>query len=435
VILYTRFQPEDLESAAYTVEIARLMAPAARVPIYSTTDLYMGTGVVGGMMRGSEVTGARLGQLARQILDGARADAIPIEMVKRVPTFDWRQLRRWGIDESRLPPGSDIQFRTPTTWESYQPYIIGTIIVIAAQLMLIAGLLTQRARRRRAEETIRTSEATLRLSYERIRQLAGRLINAQDVVRAGIARDLHDDVCQKLVYISMGLNGLKNSSSCAQDPHAQQTLSDLERDMLLAFDGIRRLSHDLHPAALRLLGLGPALKAHCAEVAKRHNVDVIFEPRGDLGQIHPDVAVCFFRIAQEALRNGLMHGAARRFAVSVARSGDYLELTVTDDGRGFDVEAMHRDGTGLGLVSMEERARLVGSDAHIVSRPEEGTTVRVRGPADLPQRPDGEDSESVRKTNDLQPAARTAQETPSSRIRRLRENIRSVRELRRKRGA
>ena len=83
-------------------------------------------------------------------------------------------------------------------------------------------------------------------------------------------------------------------------------------------------------------------RAHCIEVEKRHDVQVGFNTEGDLGYIHPDVALCLFRIAQEALRNGAVHGRARRLAVSIARSGEHVELTVTDDGEGFDLEAVRQ---------------------------------------------------------------------------------------------
>jgi signal transduction histidine kinase len=385
LLFYTRYTPEDAASVVYTDEIARLISQASAVPVYSTTDLYIGTGVVGGVMRGSRATGTRIGEMAREILNGTSPENIPIERVRLVPTFDWRQVKRWGIDPSQLPPGSDIQLRTPTAWESYRWYIVGTIVLVTSQMLLIAGLLTHRARRRRAEETIRAREATLRASYQRIRHLAGRIINEQEIARASIARDLHDDLCQKLVYVSMGVTGLKGSSAHIQEPQTQEALSELERDTNAVFDGIRRLSHDLHPATLRLLGLVPALKTYCAEVAKRHDVEVNLTTGGDVGRLDPDVAVCFFRIAEEAIRNGRVHGGARRFAVSVTRSGEDLELSVTDDGPGFDLEAVRRDGNGLGLVSMEERAHLAGAEVHIATGPGEGTTIRVRGPAELPR--------------------------------------------------
>ena len=106
-----------------------------------------------------------------------------------------------------------------------------------------------------------------------------------------------------------------------------------------------------------------------------------FTAERDFGRLHPDVALYLFRIAQEALRNGTVHGNAQRLAVSLARIGEHVELTVTDDGCGFDLEAARREGRGLGLVSMEERAHVVGGDLQIITRPGQGTTIRVRIPA------------------------------------------------------
>ena len=202
----------------YSNEVARLVAEAAPVPVYGSNDLMMGAGLVGGLVRGTRATGIRAAEMALQILDGTPAQDMPVEEARLVPTVDWRQLRRWGIDPARLPPGSDIRFRTPTVWELYRGYIIAVAVALAAQLLLIAGLLVQRHHRQRAEETIIQREATLRTSYERIRQLAGRLINAQEAARAGLARDLHDDVCQQLVFVSLAVSSLKSSSGDDSGP-------------------------------------------------------------------------------------------------------------------------------------------------------------------------------------------------------------------------
>jgi len=374
LIVYIWYTEDEPGNVKYSDEFARLIAQAATVPVYGTSDFYIGSGIVGGMVRETQETASRSGELALRILSGTRAQDIPIEDARVVPTFDWRQILRWRIDPSRLPPGSDIRFKTPTVWESYRWYIVGTLVVVAAQLLLIVGLLTERASRRRAE-------ASLRTSYQRIRQMAGRLINAQEAARADIARDLHDDVCPQLVFVSMGVSTLKSSSGDIQDAQTQQAFSDLERETQGTFEGIRRLSHDLHPASLRILGLVPALKTHCTEVEKRHNVEVAFKA-GDLGRLHPDIAVCFFRIAQESLRNGVMHGEAKRFDVSLARFGEHIEMTVTDNGRGFDIEAVRHNGGGLGLVSMEERAHVVGGGVQIITGVGQGTTIRVRGPVE-----------------------------------------------------
>ena len=379
VILYMRFTPDDPPDM-YPDQIAHLIAEASPVPTYANDEIVLGSGVIGGMMRSSEASGNQVAAIAHQILRGTPPENIPIANVPTTPIFDWRQVKRWGIDSSKLPPGSQLFFRTPTIWEAYRWYIVGTIVVVMVQLGLIAGLLTQRARRRRAEEVLRAREASLRTSYERIRLLAGRLINAQEAARATIAQDLHDDICQRLAYITMAIDRLTHSSGNIQSGRSQRSLTELAHETRSTFDSIRRLSHDLHPATLRVLGLGSALKTHCTEVASRHNVEVTFTSEGDLSPVSPDVAISFFRIAQESLRNGIVHGEASRLLVSLSRSGEDLVMIVTDNGRGFDIDEVRRRGGAFGLVSMEERARVVGASVQISTGIRLGTTIHVRGP-------------------------------------------------------
>jgi signal transduction histidine kinase len=380
VILFIWHQQNDPGRVMYSNEVARLIVQASGVPVYGTNDSYIGSGVVGGVARNTIETATRMGEMARQILSGTPPQDIPIENARLMQIFDWHEMRRWDIDPSRLSPEAEIRFREPTLWESNRNYILVTVIVMVAQLVLITGLLTQRARLRRAAITLREREATLRTSYERSQQLARRLINAQEAARADIARDLHDDLCQELVGVSIAVSNLKRLSGDLQDEQAQHALATLHLHTLGMVDGVRRLSHELHPTTLRLVGLAAALGAHCIEVEKRYDVQVSFKMAGDLVDIHAGIALCLFRIAQEALRNGAVHGEARRLAVSIARSRDSIELVVSDDGRGFDLDAVRRDGRGLGLVSIEERTRALGGDVQIVARQRYGTFIRVRIP-------------------------------------------------------
>jgi len=214
--------------------------------------------------------------------------------------------------------------------------------------------------------------------------LNGRLIHAQETARAKIARELHDGVCQELACVSLAISGLKRSSGHIQDVRTQATLSELEQSVCNTIEGLRRLSHDLHPAVLQLLGLVTALEAHCLEVEQRHDVQVGFQAIGAFDGIHPDISLCLFRIAQETLRNGAVHGRARRLGLSIVRTATEIELIVFDDGQGFDLEAVRREGRGLGLVSMEERAHLAGGEVEIATRPGQGTSIGVRVPVVLP---------------------------------------------------
>src|SRR5262249_15523829 len=138
------------------------------------------------------------------------ADDIPVASLGTdVDQVDWRQLRRWGISEARVPSGTKVLFREPSMWDRYQGTIIGSLALMLAQAALIAGLLVQRTRRRRAELELRGSQAQLRASYERIRRLGGRLLYAQEAERARVARELHDDISQQLAILSIELDSLR----------------------------------------------------------------------------------------------------------------------------------------------------------------------------------------------------------------------------------
>jgi signal transduction histidine kinase len=383
LIIYVWHASKERGNLVYPDEIAREVANAARVPVYGTSDFYVGTGVVGGVMRRTRETGTRVGELASLILNGARPRELPIEMARTLPIFDSRQIQRWQINPLRLPSDADVRFRTPTFWETYDVYVVAVAGVVVAQLLLIAALLAQRTQRQGAEEVIRNGETTLRRSYERIRQLARHLINAQEATRADIARDLHDGVCQQLAGVSLEVSALKSSSGKIQDERTQRHLSKIQMETRAVYEDIRRLSHELHPATLQLLGLASALKTHCLEVQKRYAVQVRFIAVGQVGSLHPDMAVDLFRIAQESLRNGIEHGHARKFTVSVSIVDEDAELTISDDGDGFDVDEMRSAVKGLGLVSIEERVHAFGGLVDVISAPHRGTTVYVRAPARL----------------------------------------------------
>ena len=143
------------------------------------------------MIRGSYATGTRVGQIARQILDGTPPENIPIAPVPLVATFDWRQLQRWGIDTSRLPAGADVRFRQPSAWESYRWYIVAAVTVVALQTLLIGGLLAQRARRRLAEAGASQLVHELQASEAGLRESEARMSLAVDAADLGIwIRDL-----------------------------------------------------------------------------------------------------------------------------------------------------------------------------------------------------------------------------------------------------
>lgn len=352
--------------------VNRLTAIAA-VPVYCWVDSAIGRGIVGGSLK-SQVTQTRaIGALALRVLQGESADAIPIQPVdlNRVE-LDWRQLQRWGILESRVPAGAVVHFREPRLWDRYGDYIIAAAVALLAQFALIVGLVVQRALRRKAEAQILDKQDELRRSYERIRSLGLRLLNAQESERAHVARELHDDISQQMSLLGIDLEQLNaevDGKAAALAGEALSRTNNIARS-------IHDLSHRLHPARLRLLGLVGALRGLQRELSQPGVAVTVTST--EVPPLTPELTLSLFRIVQEALQNAIKHGKAQNAAVVLSSSDGKLQLTISDDGAGFDVE---RTGeTGLGLISMRERLDALGGDLTIRSTPGEGTILEVAVP-------------------------------------------------------
>jgi two-component system sensor histidine kinase UhpB len=214
-----------------------------------------------------------------------------------------------------------------------------------------------------------------------LRQVAGRLIDAHEAADIRLAKHLYDEVGQELAVVVLALGAFKRTTSGKLDSAARDEIGRIERRVVTLIEEVRRLSQSLHPDALRHMGLAAALETLGIEIERRYDVQVSIETEGDLRSVPDAMALCLFRIAQEALGNAAFHGSARRIRLSVEQSAVSVDLTVEDDGSGFDAREVRRRGRGVGLVSMEERAALVGGRLRIESRPLEGSTVHLSVPA------------------------------------------------------
>jgi len=351
---------------------------AAPVPVYVTFDHMIGTGAVGGVVFDTTATGERLGMTALRVLDGARTSDIPSGDGIETALYDWRQLKRWGLRLDALPPGSRILNREWTLWERYRWYIVIAATVIVAQGLLISALLVQRARRRRAEQQVRESEQSLRLSAEKVRDLAGRLIAAQEAERRGIAGELHDDISQRLALLSAEVGALY-----AQLPDEKQILEQAQRLTTRVMDigaGLHELAHRLHPAWLDHIGLADSLRHTCRTVADAHRVEVNIEISELPGALDSEVALCLHRITQEALHNVVKHGRAANVTVRLTSDDRRIGLHIVDDGVGFDAA---RESAGIGLVSMRERVHSLGGQFSVHSAPGRGTHLELHVPLRL----------------------------------------------------
>jgi PAS domain-containing protein len=164
VVLLSRIYRDGAGEAMIPSQVAQAIVESANAPLYVLADTILGTGAVGGSVVDVGALGKRVGEIGAGILDGS-PKSFPFEVrTTGVPIFDWRALKRWGISESRLPPGSTVRFRPPSMWEQYRRYIIGALAIIALQAGLIVGLLLQRARRHHAEKQLRESQEFMELS-------------------------------------------------------------------------------------------------------------------------------------------------------------------------------------------------------------------------------------------------------------------------------
>ena len=162
IILYVRYSQEELGKVLDSINSLTLITGAARVPVYTAFESLLGHGSIGGQTATLEDCGRVMGETAMRIVNGAKPQEMPVVMVPTVPIFDWRQLRRWGISEDRLPKGSVFRLKEPTFWEQYKWWLIGSISLCAIEALLIVALSLQRARRKRIEVALAEKELRLR---------------------------------------------------------------------------------------------------------------------------------------------------------------------------------------------------------------------------------------------------------------------------------
>ncbi len=426
------------------------------------------------------------GQIAARVLLGERLENIRIARDSGLQVHvDWRALQRWHIPESALPPGTVIEHQQPTFWQRDRKYIMIAMVLIVAQALLIAGLLWQRGRKRKAEAVLGESEERFRvmadttpslvwmcdergritylngrrlaftgpdpdtgygdnwityvhpddvermlgtlyealkvkqpfsqeyrlrrsdgvyrwmfdvasprvnrdgsfggfigsasdttdhkLAQQALEKISGQLIEAQEKERSRIARDLHDDICQRLALLSMEIERA-NRTSTGSLAATKQNLEDIKKHCSEIATDVQSLSHQLHSATLDYLGVVAAVRAFCSEVSKQHQVSVAFTETKVPKHLPKDISLCLFRIAQEALHNAVKYSGTKQFSVALFAIEEEVQLVVRDAGAGFDVEEAKKN-RGLGLVSMQERIHLVHGRFAVDSKPGKGTRV------------------------------------------------------------
>jgi PAS domain S-box-containing protein len=488
VVLFQVAPQQSVQSAIGPYDL--VAAIGKRLPTYCIFPvLCLNHGGIGGAS-GTDSDQTKLtAQQVSRVLTGERPEDLPVTHgVKSTVRVDWRELQRWHIAESALPPGTVVINREPSLWERDRNYIVAAIALIVAQFGLIIALLWQRARKRKAEAILRESEERFRrmadttpsliwmcdeqgeitylndkrlaftgpnasagygntwhaylhpedlagaleanahalisrtsfskeyrlrrhdglyrwmfdvasprfngdgsfagfigsaidvtdqkLAQEALEKVSGRLIEAQEKERTRIARDLHDDICQRLVLLSMELEQANRDGA----PTAtKKRLEEIRQHCAEITGDVQSLSHQLHSSKLEYLGIVAAARGFCKEFAKQHKADIEFSDHNVPTDLPKEVSLCLFRVTQEALHNAVKYSGTRQYSVTLAGTDDEVRLVVRDRGAGFDVEKA-RNSRGLGLVSMQERASLVHGQFRVESKPRAGTTVTVAVP-------------------------------------------------------
>jgi signal transduction histidine kinase len=357
IVLFSQFFFRDGAGRYFVPEEAlHLICQSSNSPVYGTDEIFLGTGIVGGHLYDMTKVGNEAGKVGGRILAGELPENIPVQTLDpNFDMFDARQLKRWGISQARLPQGSVIRVSQPSFWELYKRYILACLAVLLLQSVLVVVLIGQARRLKRSES--------------RLRDLSRRLINAQEEERNRIARELHDDVSQRLALLRNEISSLEEKQT-GQNPIDRAKFSNLCSTVDDLAEEIRDLSHSLHSSQLQHLGLKAALKDLCGQVERGHPISIELQADELTQPVPAEIALCFYRVAQEALNNAVKHSGASRIIVALSTANSKLKMRITDSGKGFDTS---RAPEGLGLASMYERLRLVDGELQVSSKPGAGT--------------------------------------------------------------
>ncbi len=339
------------------------IAEASSAPVFGVFDLQLGHGIVGGRLIPTDRMAQAMATEALELLENPAKAPIVRVVPPTEPTYDWRELRKWRIDTRALPPDSRILFREPRIWERYVGWLLLGGALLAAQTATIGMLLVHR-RRRFAAELAGT-------------RLSSRLISAHEDERSRLARELHDDLSQRLAGLSIDAALLLTGTPRANPP---ETLRRMHAELVRLGKDVHDMSYQLHPSIVGELGLVTALRTEVDRMRRQtgKRVENLIE---DVDVLIPrETALCLYRIAQEALQNVVKHADASLISVTLRKIDDSLVLEIRDDGKGFDSRKLPFS-SGIGISGMMERAHLAGGRLKVVSQPGRGTTIIAEVPS------------------------------------------------------
>lgn len=235
------------------------------------------------------------------------------------------------------------------------------------------GLATAIARKQ-AEEALHQNQLELHSYQTQLEELTSKLLTAQDNERKRIARDLHDDFSQRLAVLVLDVAALEQRPPLLPELIAK-SLEPVREQLEQLSDDIHKLAYTLHPTLLEHAGLQPAVEDHIHKMTERTGLHIVLKANDVPAAIRLEWSTCLFRVLQESLQNVVKHANATEVLVKLSGSSKGIGLSVADNGKGFDMRDMGAHQKGLGLISMQERLRLLNGFLRVHSRPADGTKV------------------------------------------------------------
>lgn len=241
--------------------------------------------------------------------------------------------------------------------------------------VLLGGVALDITVRRQAEDALRKREEELQGSQEMLQALGRKLISAQEDERRRISRELHDDMNQRLAVLAFNLQSAQQG--LAESAPMYQVLQKMYEGISSLSDDVRRLAYQLHPSILDDLGLAVALRSFVEDFSKWEGLPIVLTSTDVPVPLSQEISSCLYRVTQESLRNVARHAEASRVEVILAKEGEGLRLSIRDNGKGFAVETTRLGKHGLGLLGMQERARMLQGTYEVKSAPGQGTAITV----------------------------------------------------------
>ena len=362
--LLLSFELDNYGNRMNTTEYLHELNKVSKVPIFGCYDTILGHGILGGALVSPTDFGNATGKIAGRVLNGESADDIPKDYSQTYTiAFDHEVLRKFGISESRLPVGAKVINRKPTIWSQYGRYISTGVAALLVQSAIIVSLLLNRSKRIAAEKEAQS--------------LAGRILSAGEEERRYLARELHDDVSQRLAAVSIETGTLENKMS--ESSEIKVPLGKLKKNLISICDDLHRMSRHMHPSVLDDFGLSEALRSECGELSQRWGIPIELHCSKRFPEIPKSVALCLYRVAQESLWNAIRHSGGSKITIELKSDAEFVYMDISDDGKGFEPSTVQKTRR-LGLASMSERIRLVSGTIRTRSAPGQGVTISVVAP-------------------------------------------------------